>query len=64
LISGLPTYKAVYLLLEPFCSLFWRWGLENYLPRLAFILPISASHIARITGDSHCCLAKQGLLII
>jgi hypothetical protein len=38
--------------------LFWRWGLMNYLPRLAsnldsLILPISASWVARITGASH-----------
>jgi hypothetical protein len=35
--------------------LFWRWGLWNYLPRLALNLgpPDSASQVARITGLNH-----------
>jgi hypothetical protein len=35
--------------------LFWRWGLENYLPSWPEtpILPISASQVTRITGGSH-----------
>jgi hypothetical protein len=37
--------------------LFWRWGLLNYLPRLALnqFLLISASQVARITFGSHWC---------
>jgi hypothetical protein len=51
---------------SPFCSgYFWRWGLENYLPRLAnnlpVILQISASQVARIVGVSHQC-QQQWLL--
>jgi hypothetical protein len=61
LTSGLYTCKAGNLLLEPHLQsilrwLFWRWGLLNYLPRLAWlgtlILQISASQVARITGVS------------
>jgi hypothetical protein len=40
--------------------LYWRWGLKNYLPRLALteILLISASQVGRITGVSHQCWLK------
>jgi hypothetical protein len=38
--------------------LFWRWGLKNYLPRLAFNRdPISDSQVTRITGVTHWHLA-------
>jgi hypothetical protein len=41
---------------SPFCSgSFWRHGLVNYLPRLAWItiLLISASQVTRMTSVSH-----------
>jgi hypothetical protein len=39
--------------------LFWRWGLKNYLPRLAFNRdPISDSQVTRITGVTHWHLAR------
>jgi hypothetical protein len=40
---------------------YWlRWGLLNYLPRLASQNPISVSQVARMAGVGHC---AQPLLI-
>jgi hypothetical protein len=43
---------------------FWRWGLANCLHRLALILPISASQLARIIGVSHQTLARKDFLFV
>jgi hypothetical protein len=65
--SGLHTCKAGILSLEPHLQyillmLFWIWGLTKYFPGWPgpMILPISVTHVARITGLSHQC---QALLI-
>jgi hypothetical protein len=41
--------------------LFWRWGLENYLPWLASNCnpPVSASQVAGITDLSYCTSLEQ-----
>jgi hypothetical protein len=57
--SGLPTCKAgVHPRATPpsiLLWLFWRWGLQNYLPSRprTWILPIPPSQVAGITGVSH-----------
>jgi hypothetical protein len=67
----LHTCKAGILPFEPYFQsislwLFWRWVSKsiclNWLQTM--ILPISASHVARITGHEHECLASAIFLKI
>jgi hypothetical protein len=54
-LAKLPHFQSILL------WLFWRWGLKNYLPKLAENhdpLDLSLSSLARITGMSLQCPAK------